>query len=472
MDNLLLWLFYISTFYAFIPGIITRIFGFRVFRRGSGEHEYALTFDDGPDAQYTPLLLDLLKRYDAKATFFVVGSHAEKNPELVKRMYDEGHLIGIHNYVHKTNWLMRPATVTQQILKTDKIIYSITGERSSYYRPPWGIVNLFDLKKKRGSKFKIVLWSAMFGDWKERIGADRLTERMLNKLQPGEVLLLHDCGTTAGANPDAPQQMLIALERVLEEAKRRGLKSIRIDEMIMAKEKTMEKKIPRSKLVIVKLWLIWETIFHKAFRLKTVNPHDPFLHYRLRKYRGQTIELKNGIMLQKGDQVVELHFDNEKLFYFGVRSRSSVHIAIQMIRSMEKELPPLAHLVMEDSGARNAKALYGVSMINRGPQQFGFQVIDLKDGLVSKSTRLYLKFLLSVIHPSGHSRLKEHSQQLVPKMILMPIDVLVERYAENGSHRHRQEMKHSSEDHPDHADDSDLSLAASTQGLEGSTPAI
>ncbi|KHF34701.1 Peptidoglycan-N-acetylglucosamine deacetylase [Paenibacillus sp. P1XP2] len=96
MQTLLLWLFYISSFYAFIPGLITRIFGFRVFRRGSTEHAYALTFDDGPDPQYTPQLLDLLKKYDAKATFFVVGSHAEQNPELVKRMYDEGHLIGIH----------------------------------------------------------------------------------------------------------------------------------------------------------------------------------------------------------------------------------------------------------------------------------------------------------------------------------------------------------------------------------------
>lgn len=472
MQTLLLWLFYISTFYAFIPGLITRIFGFRVFRKGSGEHEYALTFDDGPDAVYTPKLLDLLKRYDAKATFFVVGSHAENNPELVKRMHNEGHLIGIHNYIHKSNWLMRPATVTKQIMKTDKIIHSITGERTLYYRPPWGIVNLFDLKK-RGGKFKIVLWSAMFGDWRERIGADRLTERILNKLQPGEVLLLHDCGTTAGANPDAPQQMLVALERVLQEAEQRGLKSIRVDEMIKAKENAPEKKLSRGKLAVVKLWLIWETVFHKVFRLKTVNPHDPFLHYRLRKYSGQTIELEDGELLQKGDKVVELHFDNEKLFRFGIRSRSTVHLAIQMIRSMEKELPVLAHQVMGIAGAKNAKALYGVTMLNRGPQQFGFQVLDLKDGLFARSSQLYLKFLLSVIHPSGQSRLKEHTQRLIPKMILMPISVLMERYAENGSHRPHHEMKRERGNQLEQtADNNDLSLSASAQGLESSTPAI
>ena len=72
-----------------------------------------------------------------KATFFLVGSHAEKHPEVVKRIHCEGHLIGIHNYVHKSNWFMRPVTVRKQVKRTDDIIYSITGERSSYYRPPW-----------------------------------------------------------------------------------------------------------------------------------------------------------------------------------------------------------------------------------------------------------------------------------------------------------------------------------------------
>lgn len=471
MQTLLLWLFYISTFYAFIPLFITRIFGFRVFRRGSTEHEYALTFDDGPDAQYTPQLLDLLKKYDAKATFFVVGSHAERNPELVKRMYDEGHLIGIHNYVHKSNWFMRPATVTKQIMKTDKIIHSITGERSSYYRPPWGIVNLFDLNKKRSGNFKIVLWSAMFGDWRERIGADRLTERMLQKLHPGEVLLLHDCGTTAGANPDAPRQMLIALERVLEEAKRQGLKSIRIDDMIKAKENSPERSVSISKLAIVKLWLMWEALFHKMFRLKTVNPYDPVLHYRVRKYSGQKIELDDGTVLEKGDQVVELHFDNEKLFRFGVRSRSAVHLAIHLIRTMEKEFPALAKCILEDPKAMDAKTLYGVTMVNRGPEQFGFRIVDLKDGLFSTSSRLYLKFLLSVIHPSGQSRLKEQARQLVPKMLLMPIGEFLDRYAESGSHRRHHESKRRHGEQREQNEPSDLSLAA-TQGLESSTPAI
>lgn len=425
METLLLWLFYISSFYAFIPGIISRIFGYRVFRKGTGSHEFALTFDDGPDPRFTPMVLDLLKRYDAKATFFVVGSHAERYPDMIRRIHAEGHLIGIHNYVHKTNWLMRPGTVRKQIQRTDDIIHSITGEHSTYYRPPWGIVNLFDFSKRR--HVQIVLWSAMFGDWREKQGAEKLTEKMLARLNPGEVMLLHDSGATLGADPEAPGLMLIALERTLEEAERRGLRSIRVDQMIKAAEKSAIKQISFGKRLLVGLWLIWEQVFQFLFRLRTLSPSEPFLHYRLRKYQGQPIRMDDGSMLNKGDKVIELHIDNRELFELGMHSRSSAQLAIRMIRRMEKDMPALADVIAHDEELLEAKALYGVSMINRGPEKFGFTVLDMPDGWFARSSKIYLKVLLSVIHPAGGARLKERTEVLVPKLILMPISELMKR---------------------------------------------
>ncbi|MGG1877525.1 polysaccharide deacetylase family protein [Paenibacillus cisolokensis] len=427
MQTILLWLFYLSSFYAFIPGILTRIFGFRVFRRGSGENEFALTFDDGPDPHYTPKLLDLLRRYDMKATFFVVGSHAEQHPEVVRRIHEEGHLIGIHNYVHKSNWLMRPVTVRRQVQRTDDIIFSITGERTTYYRPPWGIVNLFDFAKNTGCR--IILWSSMFYDWRSKIGADRLTQRMLSKLRDGEVMLLHDCGTTMGANPDAPEQMLIALERVLKVAKEKGMRSIRIDRMLEKEGKAKAKKLSPAKRMLVSAWLLWEKAFHALFTLRTVTPSDPMLHFRVRPYRGQPVMLEDGSRIEKGDKIVELHFDNKKLFELGSRSRSEMQLAIQMIRAVQKDLPTLADMVLERPELQGSKGLYGVTMISRGPEQFGFQILDLPSGWFASSTRIYLKLLLSVIHPKGKSRLKDGTQAMEPKMLYMPVEVLIERYA-------------------------------------------
>jgi peptidoglycan/xylan/chitin deacetylase (PgdA/CDA1 family) len=439
MQTLLLWLFYISTFYAFIPGMISRIFGFRVFRKGTGQNEFALTFDDGPDPRFTPLLLDLLKKYDAKATFFVVGSNAERYPELIQRIHEEGHLIGIHNYVHKTNWLMRPATVRRQIQRTNDIIYNIIGERSTYYRPPWGIVNLFDISKRR--QVEIVLWSVMFGDWREKLGAQRLTEKMLARLNPGEVMLLHDSGTTLGADPDAPENMLVALELTLQEAQRRGLRSIRVDDMIKMAEKSPIRRLSFSKRVLVGLWLAWEQVFQVLFQLKTINPADPFMHYRMRKYQGEPVELGDGTLLSKGDKVIELHIDNRQLFELGIHSRSSAQLAIRMIRRMQKGLPMLAEVIASDVNLAQAKALYGVSMINRGPEKFGFSVHDLPDGLFARSTKFYLKILLSVIHPDGGARLKERSEVLVPKLILMPVSELLKKMNQQLPHDERSVRK-------------------------------
>lgn len=448
METLLIWLFYISSLYAFIPGLITRLFGYRVFKHGLSKDEFALTFDDGPDHYYTPQLLDLLKRYDAKATFFVVGSNAERNPELIRRMHEDGHLIGIHNYVHKTNWLMGPGAVKKQIQKTNKIIHEVTGKDTHYYRPPWGIVNLFDFANR--SDVQIVLWSAMFSDWRKRIGAERLTKRMLKKLGGGEVFLLHDCGATLGADNEAPREMLVALERVLDEAQKRGLRSVRIDHLMETDSKLKHSKAEAKavnsahslswwKRSVVALWLLWEKLFHLIFQLHTANEQNPIFHFRSRSYHGQSVELTDGAILKTGDEVLELHFDNRKLFQMGMRSKSTVHLAIQMIRQVEKALPEIAKYVVDHPELHNVKVLYGVTMINRGSEKFGFTVTDLPKGFFASSSRIYLKFLMRVIHPDGGTRLKQAPEVLVPKLILMPIDLLMKRYLNDGSH-HR--IKH------------------------------
>lgn len=436
LQSILLWLLYLSSFYAFIPSLISRLFGFRVFRRGRSDTQFALTFDDGPDPQYTPRLLDLLRQHQAKATFFVVGEHAESHPELIQRIHDEGHLIGIHNYIHKTNWLMRPRTVRDQIQRTGQIIHEVTGFKTCFYRPPWGIMNLFDFFSKK--ERKIVLWSSMFEDWRSRVGVQRLTERMLKELRGGEVMLLHDRGTTLGADAHAPEQMLQALEVVLQEAERLGLQSVRVDTLMggVTVSESQNKNQPQTTLklwkrIVVALWLGWEKLFHWVYHLRTASPEDPMLHFRSRVYHGARMEMSDGHVIQNGDPVIELHFDNQKLFELGVTSRSSMHLAIRMIRTMEQQLPDLAHMVALDPELRSAKAIYGVSMINRGPEKFGFTIQELPPGPFSAASKVYLKLLLSVIHPAGTKRLKQRTEQLVPKMIAMPLDILLERYGQH-----------------------------------------
>ncbi|WP_188993132.1 polysaccharide deacetylase family protein [Paenibacillus nasutitermitis] len=427
MENFLLWGFYILTFYAFLPGLISRTFGFRVFKKGLANKEIALTFDDGPDPIYTPILLDLLKRYNAKATFFVVGIHAERHPELLKRMHDEGHIIGIHNYVHKSNWFMRPRTVTRQIHRTSELIRQATGVPSAYYRPPWGIVNLFDFSNM--GHLQIILWSSLFGDWRKRVGAARLKKRLMKKLVPGEVILLHDCGATLGADLEAPANMLEALECYLEEGTHRGLRFVDISEMIAItdRNKNSRRELGWLKRATIACWMGWEKIFHFLFRVKS-GGDDSIFHIRVVPYRGEPLKLSDGQIIKDKDEVIELHFDNSKLLRLMTEARSMMHVAIRLIREVEKGMPKLAAQIAGRQEFEHVQGLYGISMINRGAEQFGFSVLDLPKGLFDRMTRIYLKLLLLVLHPSGKRRVKDKGSKLTPRIIAMSMEEFWHRY--------------------------------------------
>ncbi|ANY71086.1 xylanase deacetylase [Paenibacillus sp. BIHB 4019] len=421
MENLVVWTLYFFSFYAFLPAFISRTFGFRVFKKGLVKKEIALTFDDGPDAVYTPKLLELLARYDAKATFFIVGAHGEAHPELLRKIHEEGHTLGIHNYVHRTNWFMRPRSVKRQIERTCEIIREATGSRSNYYRPPWGIINVFDFAGI--GHLQIVLWSSMFGDWNKRLGAERLKRKMLKKLRPGEVLLLHDCGQTPGAHHEAPANMLVALEAYLQEGRKQGYRFVAIEEMIKLTERAKERQQSWWKKSLITLWLQYERVFHLLFQLKQVGEDSPpAFHYRTIAYSGQPIELADGQRLNKGDRVVELHFDNRKLSGIAAEAATPLAAGIRMLREVEAALPMLASQLARDPAAGEAKALYGITMIHQGADRFGFEVFPLPNGLFARTTRIYLRLLMRVLtKKQRNKKSKQRRKALDPCLLLMPM---------------------------------------------------
>ncbi|GGH30183.1 polysaccharide deacetylase family protein [Paenibacillus segetis] len=218
--------------YMIVPFFFTRIFRWGVHSKGKVKMGMALTFDDGPDPMYTPVLLDLLQEYGVQATFFVLGEKAEKYPELIRRMHREGHQIGIHNYTHTLNWVSPPWTIRRdQVDRTANIVEQITGERPIFYRPPWGLLNLGDLFFMRKS-YQIVLWSVMVGDWKSTVSAEQLKRTLLNKMKSGSIVVLHDSGDTFGADEEAPGHMICGLKEVLKEIHKKGLQCLRVDELL------------------------------------------------------------------------------------------------------------------------------------------------------------------------------------------------------------------------------------------------
>jgi peptidoglycan-N-acetylglucosamine deacetylase len=220
--------------YTFIPFALSRWAGVGVFLGGGQtskeKKQVALTFDDGPDPKYTNQLLDLLHDNQIKASFFVVGSKAEKHPDIILRMHREGHLIGIHNYVHQSNWLMTPGKVKWGLEKSAQAIEQITGEKPAYYRPPWGMLNVGDFFIHKN--FRIILWTVMVGDWRKKGGSQKIQNRLLQRIKPGDIVVLHDSGETWGADEQAPKYMIEALERVIKELSHQGYTFATVDKII------------------------------------------------------------------------------------------------------------------------------------------------------------------------------------------------------------------------------------------------
>ena len=152
----------------------------------------ALTFDDGPHCVYTPMLLDELKKRNIRATFFVTGENAEINNEIIKRMNEEGHLIGNHTYSHIQLTGSNRETFEQELVKTNKIISDITKKEVEYVRPPYGT---WDKKLENKLNMFPVMWSIDPLDWCSQ-NTTCVVQAVINKVKGNDIILLHDCYKT------------------------------------------------------------------------------------------------------------------------------------------------------------------------------------------------------------------------------------------------------------------------------------
>lgn len=149
----------------------------------------ALTFDDGPSAAWTPALLDGLKERGVKATFFLIGENADKNPEIVKRMAEEGHLIGNHTYHHVELTKVSENEARLELADTSAAIVRITGKEPEYMRPPFGA---WQRKLEQEIRMLPVLWTIDPLDWTTE-NQDEIVNKVVTEAEENDIILLHDC---------------------------------------------------------------------------------------------------------------------------------------------------------------------------------------------------------------------------------------------------------------------------------------
>jgi peptidoglycan/xylan/chitin deacetylase (PgdA/CDA1 family) len=158
-----------------------------------GDKVMALTFDDGPDPEYTPQVLDVLAHFHLTATFFMIGWEAAADPDLVRQVASAGHGIGDHTWNHGDLTRQNEASFRMQVDRTDDLLGSLTGRRISCVRPPQGHVNKDVLKRLAARGLTTVLWSDDPRDW-TRPGASAIVQEVLAEAAPGAIVELHDGG--------------------------------------------------------------------------------------------------------------------------------------------------------------------------------------------------------------------------------------------------------------------------------------
>lgn len=185
-----------------------------IFLGDTKQKELYLTFDNGYENGFTPAILDVLRDKKVPAAFFVTGHYLKDQPELVKRMAAEGHVVGNHSWSHPDMTRISNEKIKTELAQVQTEIHRLTGQQTSYLRPPRGIFNNRTLAESRAQGYVNVFWSVAYKDWDTNVqrGTDYARQQVLKQLHPGAVILLH---SVSKDNTEA-------LASIIDEARKQG----------------------------------------------------------------------------------------------------------------------------------------------------------------------------------------------------------------------------------------------------------
>lgn len=214
------------------PKVVKSLFPTLVWDIPTKGKDIYLTFDDGPTPKITNWVLDTLKLYNAKATFFCIGKNIEEHPDLFKNIISKGHSIGNHTYNHLKGWktntkdYLGNTLICDRILKNEIKKSTINNQQSpitKLFRPPYGQITPKQIKKLQAEGYKIVMWNVLSVDWDKKISKETCLNNVINHTESGSIIVFHD-------SVKASKNMQFALPKVLKHFSEKGYTFKRIPE--------------------------------------------------------------------------------------------------------------------------------------------------------------------------------------------------------------------------------------------------
>ena len=181
-----------------VPKFVQRIYPKRIWALPNKENNVYLTFDDGPIPEVTPWVLDILKQYNAKATFFCIGDNIKKHPEIFNRILAEGHSVGNHTFNHLNGWKTNTQNYIDNVslfekeLQAQHFRHSSLVPRTSLFRPPYGKITSKQARVLQQNGYKIIMWSVLSYDYDASVSKEKCLQNVVQHIQPGSIIVFHD----------------------------------------------------------------------------------------------------------------------------------------------------------------------------------------------------------------------------------------------------------------------------------------
>jgi len=193
------------------PWIVKQLYPKLLWNKPRSGNRIFVTFDDGPIPIVTPFVLNILKKHNAKATFFCIGDNVNKHPDIFEQVKKEGHAIGNHTYNHLKGWATDNQLYLDNFLKADELVHS------NLFRPPYGRIKRSQIKllRKARPELQVVMWDVLSVDYDKNLKPEDCLKNVLKHTQPGSIVLFHD-------SLKAFDRLEYVLPRVIEEWTRRG----------------------------------------------------------------------------------------------------------------------------------------------------------------------------------------------------------------------------------------------------------
>ncbi len=196
-------------FPARIPSWVKWVYPSFVWQMPGDEKALYLTFDDGPHPTITPIVLDLLSKYNAKATFFCIGDRAKRYPEILQRIRQEGHAIGNHTQHHVNGWATLDRDYIDQVNQAAEFI------PSKLFRPPYGRIKRSQAGLLQKEGYKVVMWTILSADYDHKLSKEECLSRVVRRIESGDIYLFHD-------SEKGEERMLAVLPSLLKVATDKG----------------------------------------------------------------------------------------------------------------------------------------------------------------------------------------------------------------------------------------------------------